>query len=224
MNLRTWLFVLALIPAILGGAQAQMLPLPSPTVVLTPTAADDAETYYRQALSSYLDGDYDKAIVYTAQSLEKDSSYEKSKNLLALLSAEKDNEGKTVIWLAGKHTAAEPPPAVAQDSSLPSPDLSHLQSEIDTVKAQEDNNRRVQTIRANQLAGQLEVIHDMVSMNSSGQFQELKNSQAELYQQFLKMGSERWGNLLWLILLCLLSVALSLYSLWTARHKKRATH
>jgi TolA-binding protein len=208
----------------MGPLAGQIQPTPSQT-----SAVDEAETLYRQALSSYLDGDYDKAIVATAQSLEKDPNFQKSKNLLTLLSAEKDNEGKTVIWLAGKHTdevpVLTPPIDSAQPPSSLSPgELARLQAEITSVRTQENSNRRIQTMQAQQLAGQLDVIHDMVSINNSGQYQELRNSQVDLYQQVQNLNKARWGSLFWVVLLSLSSLAISLYSVWHSRYRKKAIH
>lgn len=217
MTLLIRFLLLAVSLAALGPLYGQIQPTPQPTA-----AVDEAEALYREALKSYLDGDYDKAIVSTAQSLEKDPNFEKSKNLLALLSSEKENEGKTVIWLAGKHSS--PPPVAAPPPEVPSftaPDLARLQSEIDSVRAQENNDRRIQTIQARQLAGQLDVIHDMVSINTSGQYQELRNSQVELDQKVRKLGGQRWGSLFWVVLLSLSSLVLSIYSLWAHPKKRR---
>jgi hypothetical protein len=115
--------------------------------------------------------------------------------------------------------AAEPPVP-----SLSSPDLARLQAEINSVKNQQNNNRRIQTLQAEQLAGQLDVIHDMVSINNSGQYQELRSSQVDLYQQVQNLSKGRFQNLFWIILLCLLSLGLSLYSVWHSGQRKRASH
>lgn len=205
-----------------------MFAQPNPAPVQTPSSVDEAETLYRSALKSYLDGDYDKAIICTAQSLEKDPNFEKSKNLLTLLSAEKENEGKTVIWLAGKQTApiqmVPPASALAPLPSSPplsSADLSRLQAEINSARAQEDNHNRLQTLRANQLAGQFEVMHDMMSINNEGQYQELRTSQVQLNQQLQKIERGRWGGLFWFFLVSFASLGLSVVSLLTHRKKRR---
>jgi hypothetical protein len=210
--------LLALGLGLFAPLYGQALPASDPT-----PAAESAESLYRQALASYLDGDYDKAIVATAQSLEKDPNFEKSKNLLALLSAEKDNEGRSVIWLAGKQTPPPPPSVPAPGApALSAPDMARLESEINSVRAQENNNRRFQVAQANQMAGQLDVIHDMVSINASGQYQELRSSQVELDRKVQSLGRQRWGSLFWVVLLSLSSLGVSLYTLWGLRLKRRA--
>lgn len=188
-----------------------------PTPVAT-SAADEAEALYRDALKSYLDGDYDKAIISTAQSLEKDPNYEKSKNLLTLLSAEKENEGRTVIWLNGKQSPA-PPASIPVPVQAPPPpsftqsDLNRLQAEINSVRAQEEGHHRVQTLRTTQLAGQFDVMHDMMSVNSETQYQELRTSQVQLDQKLRKIVQDRWGGFFWVLLISVASLALSVFSI-----------
>jgi len=99
--------------------------------------------------------------------------------------------------------------------------LNRLQAEIISVRAQEDAHHRTQTLRTSQLAGQFDVMHDMMSINNESQYQELRTSQVQLDQKLKKIGHDQWGGIFWVLLISVASLALSTLSLLGHAKKRR---
>jgi hypothetical protein len=173
----------------------------------TPTVSADAEVFYHKALNFYLDGNYDQAILFAAESLEKDPGYEKSKNLLSVLTSEKEQEGKTVIWLAGKPVLVTPTPMPIINT--PVENNSGVGKNVEKLQTQLNNFYHSQTTKNEQVNGQLQVIQELVKDNSSGQYQELKKAQTDIYQELEKINKDN-HNFWLLYCLCTVSVIFSI--------------
>jgi len=178
----------------------------------TPNSAQDAEGYYRQALSAYLDGNYDTAILLTAHSLEKDPANAKSKSLLSILTNEKEREGKTVIWLEGKPMIVTPTP-MATLSDGDQLEMQEIQTKAKVLQEQLDGFMRSQKTQNVANGGQLEVIKSLVQSDSEARYGELRKQQAQIYEKLKEIDSRRGSNLNFLYLLCFSSVGVSLWAL-----------
>jgi hypothetical protein len=200
-----------------GGLGAQVLP--NPTSVSAPTSV--ADDLYHRALEAYLDGNYDQSILFCAQSLEKDPSYGKSKNLLAVLTAEKEKATKTVIWLPS--ATAEPAPPVVVAPSAPAPDTSGIQKDVQVLQIKLDHFVGTQSRKNQEVNGQLQVIQELVKNNSGAQYDEVKNSQVEIVNRLQKVESTRGQDLRLLYVLCAASVLFSAGAVWrNAKKVKRS--
>ena len=180
-----------------------------PTLEATTTTVENqvAEDFYRQALSAYLDGNYDKAIVLAAKSLEKDPGYKKSKSLLAILTAEKEQEGKTVIWLAGEPVIVTPtpvPPALGEN-------FSPLRADVDALQDKMTRFMVYQKEKNFQTDGQISVIQDLVKNDNAAKYAELRENLKEINEKLEKIDTGRSLNLKLLYLLCAASIALSIW-------------
>ncbi len=191
-----------------AGLWAQDLPTATPVTAQT-SAADDL---YHRALEAYLDGNYDQSILLAAQSLEKDSSYAKSRNLLAVLTAEKEKATKTVIWLPS--ATAEPAPPVVAVPPAPAPDTSGIQKDVQGLQTKLDRFVGAQARKNQEVSGQLKVIQELVRDNSAGQYEEVQRSQTEIVNRLQKVESSHGPDLRLLYVLCAASVFLSVGAVW----------
>jgi hypothetical protein len=197
-------FIFLCLVSVVGGA-ALSLNAQTAGPAPTPTAA---EGFYHQAMNAYLDGNYDQAIVFTAQSLQADPNFDKSKNLLTVLTTEKENEGKTVIWLAGK-------PVVVAAPRVPLPvDESGIEESFRKLQARFNNYADAQARKNNQTDGQIQVIQELVQSSTSNGYEDLKKSQGELYKELQKDEADRSQDLRFLYILCSLSVLFSVAAIW----------
>lgn len=176
----------------------------------TPVALSDADVLYHKALNFYLDGNYDQAILFAAESVEKDPGNEKSKNLLSVLTSEKEQEGQTVIWLAGKpvFVNATPTPSIPV-VSLGVENNTAISKNIERLQTRLNNFYSSQESRNSQVAGQMQVIQELVKDNASGQYQELKNAQTDIYKELEKINKDN-RNFWLLYCLCTVSVVFSI--------------
>jgi hypothetical protein len=179
-------------------------------------AAPEAEDLYHQALSAYLDGQYDKAIILTAQSLEKDPTFYRSKNLLSILTAEKELEGKTVIWLTGKPSLVPAAPALPMGGAS---EVAALGLEVHALREKVDRFHGSQTRKNAELNGQIQLMQGLFTSNSTGQYSELQRAQLEIYNQ-LREANSRSGLDLWILyLLCFASMIFSFLAIWRKPRK-----
>ncbi|HEY5037534.1 MAG TPA: hypothetical protein VIJ93_00520 [bacterium] len=181
------------------------------TTSQTPSAEFKAEDFYHQALNAYLDGNYDQAIVLTAQSLGEEPSYAKSKNLLSILTVEKDQEGKTVIWLAGKPSIVIPTP-IAQNSRI-FQEPSGLEKQVQTLQKRLGNFYTSQTYKNAETNSQIQVIQELIKNSSKNEYEELKISQLQIYKQLERIASNHDRDLLLLFLLCFTSLGFSIVAI-----------
>jgi hypothetical protein len=199
------LIFLLLFIGVNGDLSSQVLPTLTPAV----NQISPADDLYHRALEAYLDGNYDQSILLTAQSLEKDPTYPKSKNLLAVLTSEKEKATKTVIWLP--NTTPEPAPLVVpvpvQEKVAVRHDVQDLQTKLERFEGAQ--NRKNQEVN-----GQLKVIQELVRDNSSGQYEEVKRSQFEIVNRLQKVESSRGQDLRLIYVLCAASVLLSGGAVW----------
>jgi len=200
-----------------SGLWAQTLSSSTPFA----TQASAADDLYHRALEAYLDGNYDQSILFCAQSLEKDPSYSKSKNLLAVLTAEKEKATKTVIWLPS--ATAEPAPPVVVAPSAPAPDTSGIQKDVLSLQTKLDHFAGAQSRKYQEVSGQLQVIQELIKNNSDAQYAEVKNSQVEIVNRLQKVESTRGQDLRLLYVLCAASVFLSAGAVWRNSKKAKRT-
>jgi hypothetical protein len=179
--------------------------------------AQTADDFYRRALTAYLDGNYDKAILLTAQSLEKDPTHEKSRNLLAVLTSEKEREGKMVIWLAGKPTIISPTPVPF--TANPFPDLGELPKDFKNLQTRVDRFYSAQMGKNAQTEGRIQVVQELVKTNSGAQYDEFRKSQTEVYNELKKINSSGNPDMRILYLLCGASLLFSLIALFRKSNK-----
>jgi hypothetical protein len=203
-----WVFILLLLCSIffplIGAGQPVSTPIPNP-----PQEADDL---YHKALDAYLDGNYDKAILFAAQSLGKDPTFAKSRNLLSVLIVEKDKDSKTVIWLAGKpvYVTPTPVPFIIPPQTT---DLSGVQKEVTSLQNRFNNFYGSQISKNAQTAGQIKIIQELVKNNAGVQYDDLRKSQVEIYNRIKKI--EAGGqDLRVLYFLCAMSVFFSALAIW----------
>ena len=193
---------------LLTGSVANAETIPPPTAA--PTVENQAaEDLYRQALGAYLDGNYDKAIVFTAKSLEKDPIYAKSKSLLTILTSEKEQEGKTVIWLAGEPVLVTPTPvqpAPVEKSAPVGNEILGLQEKIDRFMGYQ-RGKNLQT------DGQMLLIRELVKNDNAAKYGELTENLRQINDKLEKIDTGRSMNLKLLYILCIASIALSIWGI-----------
>jgi len=178
-------------------------------------AASPADPIYEKALASFLEGDYDKALLLSVQSLEKDPAHVKTKNLINVLAAEKEQEGKTVIWLAGK-PAVVPVAQAAPQTILRSDD--GLRDALKRLDAKLDRSHSTLAGRQEVTDGRVRMVQELLQENDQAKYKEVRAAQAEIYKKLEGMDKGRTGpNLLLLYLLCGGSLLLSLVALVRSR-------
>jgi hypothetical protein len=170
---------------------------------------NEAETFYLKGMDSFLQGDYDKAILYTAKSLQISSDYKKAQNLLSVLVVEKEQGTQTEIWL-GDRTRVAPLPV----TTVVSPDLTEVNNKLKNLGI------RVKRIEAGdrekQLERRVQVIAEMLQKSAKDDYQELKTTQnisIEKINQLAKGQSGFGRSLFWLFALVALSLLLSVWSI-----------
>ena len=187
---------------------------PASAASVAGSPASQAEALYHQALNAYLEGDYDKALLLSAQSLDKDPSHLKTKNLINILATEKDQEGKTVIWISGKPALAPAEPApVPQVVQPPVRDDSKLESAIESLRTGMNRFFGNQGYKNTQMEGQIRTIQGLLKSNSDNKYAEIQAAQVELNKKLEKLQSAG-PDLRFLYLLCAASVFFSLLALF----------
>jgi hypothetical protein len=185
-----------------------------PAVALS---ASPADPIYEKALTSFLEGDYDKALLLSAQSLEKDPAHVKTKNLINVLAAEKEQEGKTVIWLAGKPAVV--PVAQAQPQTILHSD-DGLRDALKRLEAKLDRSHSTLTGRQEVTDGRVRTVQELLQENDQAKYREVRAAQAEIYKKLEEMEKGRTGpDLLLLYLLCGGSLLFSLAALVRSSRK-----
>ncbi len=174
----------------------------------------ESDGLYHRALGAYLSGDYDQALLLAAQSLDKDPAHQKTRNLIAILATEKEQEGKTVIWLSGK-------PSVVPVDKVPTAatpllqDNSKLEEAIAAVRSRIERIFGAQNRRNAQVDAQMQVIQELVKTNGESQYGEVRESQAQIYKKLENL--EKGQDLRLLYLLCGVSLLFSLLSVFRKR-------
>ncbi|MGH7738954.1 MAG: hypothetical protein ACREL1_02290 [bacterium] len=182
------------------------------------------KSLYQQALDTYLNGDYDQAILLAAQSVEADPQDQKSRDLLTLLTKEKKEIGASEIWLpsqAVKHSGLMVNPVPA----LPAPVRSKaVRRQIEKIQ-QRFNDFYVNQAQENGLfQGQILAVSELLRENANHQYDELRKSQNDLIQQIQAMNVSNTRSLWILYVLCFVSMLLSLSTFWAlSRRVKRRT-
>jgi hypothetical protein len=179
-------------------------------------AAPGAEELYHEALVAYLDGRYDKAILLSARSLEKDPAYPKARNLLTILTSETEMEGKTVIWLAEKGPPAAPVLQAAQADAAGE----GLGLEVYALREKVHRFYDSQMGKNAELSGRMQVVQGLVKNNYDAQYSEIRKSQIEIYRRLESLKTERGAGLWPLYLLCLASAIFSILAYSRGKPKK----
>jgi len=186
----------------------------------TPTATDvqpqDGDRLYQQALDTYLNGDYDQAILLAAKSVEIDPKNQKAQNLLMLLTNEKKDIGNYEIWLS-THTSNNltTTPAISPTLTNTSDNL------IENIEKRFNGFYSAQIRENGQFQGQIQAVSELLRENSNHQYDELRKSQTDLMNEMesASRGSER--NLWILYILCFSSMLLSACALWSIGRNSR---
>jgi tetratricopeptide (TPR) repeat protein len=214
MTKKNFVFLLGFV---LGSASPSAF---AQTPVATAIQPQDSEALYQQALDTYLNGDYDQAILLAAKSVEVDPKNQKAENLLMLLTNEKKDIGNYEIWLSthpsSKLTAE--PEALPESEPLSS-GSSATHDEIGEVQKRLNVFYAAQTRENGQFQGQIQAVSELLRENSNHQYDELRKSQVDLMNEMetASRGSER--NLWILYLLCFGSMFLSACALWSIGRK-----
>jgi len=176
-----------------------------------PLMASPADPIYEKALASFLEGDYDKALLLSAQSLEKDPAHVKTKNLISVLAAEKEQDGKTVIWLAGK-PALVPVPQAQPQTIVQNDD--GLRDALRRLEGKLDRSHAGLSSRQETTEGRVRMVQGLLQENDQAKYREVRAAQAEIYKKLEEIEKGRTGpDLLLLYLLCGGSLLLSLAAL-----------
>jgi TolA-binding protein len=187
-----------------------------------PTAGPEGtgESLYQQALDTYLNGDYDQAILLAAKSVEEDPQNQKAQNLLTLLTNEKKDIGKYEIWLSTRADKAGAPmddSAGANTGAL----TNGFQDQMQKVQQHFNAFYTTQTRENGQFQGQIQAVSELLRENSNQQYDELRKSQNDLVQQ-LQIISRGHDRSLWILyVLCLMSMLLSFCALWAMLRRPR---
>lgn len=164
------------------------------------------KTLYQQALDTYLNGDYDQAILLAAQSVEADPQDQKSRDLLTLLTKEKKEIGASEIWLPSQ--AAKPNGLMENPvPALPTPVRSKaVQRQIEKIQ-ERFNNFYVNQAQENGLfQGQILAVSELLRENANHQYDELRKSQNDLTQEIQAMNASNTRSLWILYGLCFVSL------------------
>lgn len=201
------LFVLC-VPS-LWAVEETVVPTPSSSV--TPAQSqngDEAGELYQKGMDAFLQGDYDKAILWAAKSLQVDPSFKKSQELLSVLVVEKERGNQTEIWL-GNRTRPTAEPAVA-----PTPDLSDIRRDILGL------GNRVSILEkkdpTSRLERRIQIITAMMQKAAKDDYQDLKNAQDKSMEKMERLGSGQKSmgqSLFWLFVLVGFSLMLSIWNL-----------
>ena len=185
---------------------------PSPNQASPAPDPQGAEEIYRQALGAYLDGNYDSAIILSVKSLEKDPGYAKSRSLLSILTSEKEQEGKTVIWLSGRPVIVTPTPAPAVPvAPVVQEDHLNITHQITSMQAHLDRFMGYQKGKNGQTDGQIALLQQMVKNDNEAKYGEVAKNLTQINSRLEKVESERSPSLRLLYILCFSSIALSLW-------------
>jgi hypothetical protein len=184
---------------------------PIPTSIATPKQTqygDEAGELYQKGMDAFLQGDYDKAILWAAKSLQVDPSFKKSQDLLSVLVVEKERGNQTEIWL-GNRTHIAPEPAVA-----PTPDLSDIRRDILGL------GNRVSILEkkdpSSRLERRIQIITAMMQKSAKDDYQDLKDAQDKSIEKMERLGSGQRSmglSLFWLFVLVVISLILSIWNL-----------
>jgi TolA-binding protein len=173
------------------------------------------DSLYQQALDTYLNGDYDQAIVLAAKSVQADPQNQKAQNLLTLLTNEKKDIGKYEIWLSGQ--AAKTAGPIDDSASVNSNTgimASGIQDQIQKVQQHFNSFYTTQTRENGQFQGQIQAVSELLRENSNHQYDELRKSQNDLIGQVQVIGQGHDRSLWILYFLCFMSMSLSFCALW----------
>jgi TolA-binding protein len=188
--------------------------LRSQTATATDVQPQDGDGLYRQALDTYLNGDYDQAIFLAAKSVEIDPKNQKAQNLLMLLTNEKKDIGNYEIWLS-THSPNNLTNAPVMAPVI-SPVLTNVADDpIANVEKRLNGFYNAQIRENGQFQGQIQAVSELLRENSNHQYDELRKSQTDLMNamESANRGSER--NLWILYILCFSSMLLSACALWS---------
>jgi hypothetical protein len=190
----------------------------------TPTATEvqpqDGDGLYQQALDTYLNGDYDQAILLAAKSVEIDPKNQKAQNLLMLLTNEKKDIGNYEIWLS-THTSNNltTTPVIAP---VMSPVLTNTSDDpIANVEKRFNGFYSAQIRENGQFQGQIQAVSDLLRENSNHQYDELRKSQTDLMSEMESASRSSERNLWILYILCFSSMLLSACALWSIGRNSR---
>ncbi len=168
------------------------------------------DSLYQQALDTYLNGDYDQAILLAAKAVQADPQNQKAQNLLTLLTNEKKDIGKYEIWLSGQGGKAATP---IDDSAGVNADAG-IQDQIQKVQQHFNYFYTAQTRENGQFQGQIQAVSELLRENSNHQYDELRKSQNDLIGQ-VQVISQGHDRSLWILyFLCFMSMLLSFCALW----------
>jgi hypothetical protein len=151
MRFKVWVWI-----AVVG----LVLPLGSWAASAVKTGASG---YYQQALEAYLAGDYDQAILLDSRAIAADPKSVKATALLNVLVTEKDQAGKTVIWIGGKPA----PVQKVEKKKSPAPVIivkkfiqGLSQADQDKLKELEDRVQTVGLLMEKESQGRFKVLTD----------------------------------------------------------------
>jgi len=140
----------------------------------------EQQDFYQKALEAYLAGDLDQAIVLDSRVLKADPRDLKASSLLNILISEKDQAGRTVIWIGGKPSAEAPAPQVKPVPRVIVQKRTAGLSAADRQKLQELEERV-------QLVGQL------MERQTRERYKEMAEGQAQTAQRLKELGTAQEG-------------------------------
>jgi hypothetical protein len=179
-------------------------------LVFTPLlrAGEEAEALCQKGMDSFLQGDYDQAILWAAKSLQVEPGYKKAQDLLSVLVVEKERGSQTEIWLGDKARMTQVP------GMVPTPDLSDIRHDIQGLGVRVTTlEKRTQT---SQLERRIQIITDMMQKEAKDNYRDFKASQdlsLEKIERLAKGQGAMGLSLFWLFVLVALSLVLSVWNL-----------
>jgi len=189
----------------------------TPASAPTPGAVT-GDSLYQQALDTYLNGDYDQAILLAAKSVQADPKNQKAQNLLTLLTNEKKDIGKYEIWLSNQAAKTAGP---IDDSANAGLAASGVQDQIQKVQQHFNYFYTAQTRENGQFQGQIQAVSELLRENSNHQYDELRKSQNDLIGQ-VQVISQGHDRSLWILyFLCFMSLLSSFGALWAMLRSPR---
>jgi hypothetical protein len=178
-------------------------------------ASEEGERLYRLSLDAYLMGHYDQAIVLAAQSLQVDPQDNKSRDLLAVLVAEKERSGKSEVWITAPvpepTAAASPEPsavaAAPYDDTKVWEELRVLREDVQRLRQAKRQESAQYLLKL--FEQRVEVVAGLLEKSATAKVEEVRREQERTAGRLDRMaaGGTVWGSIL--SVLSLASLALS---------------
>lgn len=178
-----------------------------------PAESKSEEDFYQSALQSYLNGDYDQAILMDSKALKINSKSEKAMALLTILASEQETVRKTNIWIGSDRIPAQ---AVARVASP----MVHLRAKAQTPHTVTGG---VDSKKMAELEAKIQTIAVLMETDSDSRYKELGaaqvNTNDKLDQLVKKIPSSNGQG--FRFFLDLLAISLAGLAFWSSLKTRR---